>query len=184
VPDISRAILNVTEGDKMKQIEGAWLGKNSTCPESGSSISSNSLSLKSFWGLFLIAGLAALLALIIFIVSFVYRERNILRSSDSTASIWSRIENFFRIFIQRDSTSSTFRQSDLNDRNGISLPTMCAPSPSAYSVDTEYPANRSSASYYSSPNREAPQEVVIDTDQLTNRNQERPAALEIDHENN
>nr|TKS11786.1 glutamate receptor 2.8-like [Populus alba] len=162
VPDISRAILNVTEGDEMKQIEGAWFGEKSTCPESGSSISSNSLSLKSFWGLFLIAGLAALLALIIFIVSFVYRERNILRSSDSTASIWSRIENFFRIFIQRDSTSSTLRQSDRNDRNGISLPTMCAPSPSAYSVDTEYPANRSSASYDSSPNREVPQEVVID----------------------
>ncbi|KAG6770856.1 hypothetical protein POTOM_026555 [Populus tomentosa] len=162
VPDISRAILNVTEGDETKQIEGAWFGKKSTCPESGSSISSNSLSLKSFWGLFLIAGLAALLALIIFVVMFVYRERNVLRSSDSTASIWSRIENFFRIFIQRDSTSSTFRQSDPNDRNGISLPIMCAPSPSAYSVDTEYPANRSSASYDSSPNREAPQEEVID----------------------
>ncbi|KAL9363578.1 hypothetical protein Peur_046363 [Populus x canadensis] len=184
VSDIWRAILNVTEGDEMKQIEGAWFGKKSTCPESSPSISSNSLSLKSFWGLFLIAGLAALLALIIFVVMFVYRERNVLRSSDSTASIWSRIENFFRIFIQRDSTSSTFRQSDLNDRNGISLPTMCAPSPSDYSVNTEYPANRSSASYDSSPNREAPQEVVIDTDQLTNRNQERPAALEIDHENN
>ncbi|KAI5586810.1 hypothetical protein BDE02_06G237200 [Populus trichocarpa] len=164
VPDISRAILNVTEGDEMKQIEGAWFGKNSTCPESGSSISSNSLSLKSFWGLFLIAGLAALLALIIFIVMFVYRERNVLRSSDSTASIWSRIRNFFRIFIQRDSTSSTFRQSDPKDRNSIStLPTMRPPSPSAYSVDAEYPANRSSASYDSSPNREVPQDVVIDT---------------------
>ncbi|XP_061963598.1 glutamate receptor 2.8-like [Populus nigra] len=160
VPDISRAILNVTEGDEMKQIEGAWFGKKSTCPDSSPSISSNSLSLKSFWGLFLIAGLAALLALIIFVVMFVYRERNVLRSSDSTASIWSRIENFFRIFIQRDSTSSTFRQSDLKDRNGISLPPMCAPSPSDYSVHTEYPANRSSASYDSSPNREAPQEVV------------------------
>uniref|UniRef100_A0A2K2A8X8 Glutamate receptor n=2 Tax=Populus trichocarpa TaxID=3694 RepID=A0A2K2A8X8_POPTR len=163
VPDISRAILNVTEGDEMKQIEGAWFGKKSTCPESSSSISSNSLSLKSFWGLFLLAGLAALLALIIFIVMFVYRERNVLRSYDSTASIWSRIENFFRIFIQRDSTSSTFTQSDPNDRNSISLPPMRAPSPSADSVDAEYPANRSSASYDSSPNREVPLEVVIDT---------------------
>jgi ionotropic glutamate receptor len=105
-----------------------------------------------------------LLALIIFIVMFVYRERNVLRSSDSTASIWSRIRNFFRIFIQRDSTSSTFRQSDPKDRNSIStLPTMRPPSPSAYSVDAEYPANRSSASYDSSPNREVPQDVVIDT---------------------
>jgi len=32
-------------------------------------------------------------------------------------------------------------------------------------IQSKYPANRSSASYYSSPNREAPQELVIDTDQ-------------------
>ncbi|KAJ6745287.1 GLUTAMATE RECEPTOR 2.9 [Salix koriyanagi] len=127
-------------------------------------------------------GLAASLALIIFLVMFVYRERNVLRSYDSTASIWSRIENFFRIFIQRDSTSSTFRKSELNDRNGISLPTMCAPSPSAYSVHTEYPADQSSESYDSSPNRQASQEVVVDVGQLNNRNQERPTTLEIDHE--
>ncbi|KAJ6361215.1 hypothetical protein OIU78_001788 [Salix suchowensis] len=161
VPHMSRAILNVTEGDKMEKIEKAWFGEKSGCPESSTSISSNSLSLKSFWGLFLIAGLAASLALIIFLVMFVYRERNVLRSYDSTASIWSRIENFFRIFIQRDSTSSTFRKSELNDRNGISLPTMCAPSPSAYSVHTEYPADQSSESYDSSPNRQASQEMLV-----------------------
>ncbi|KAJ6329873.1 hypothetical protein OIU76_008656 [Salix suchowensis] len=158
VPHISRAILNVTEGDKMEQIENAWFRKNSR--------------------------LVASLALIIFLVMFVYRERNILRSYDSTASIWSRIENFFRIFIQRDSTSSTFRQSELNGRNGISMPPMCAPSPSAYSVHTEYLADQSSKSYDSSPNRQSSQEVVVaDNGQLTNQNQERPAALEIDHEN-
>ncbi|KAJ6697695.1 GLUTAMATE RECEPTOR 2.9 [Salix purpurea] len=179
VPHISRAILNVTEGDKMEKIENASFGKKSSCPESSTSISSNRLSLKSFWGLFLIAGLAASVALIIFLVMFVYRERNVLMSYDSTASIWSRIENFFRIFIQRDSTSSTYRKSELNGRNVISLP-----SPSAYSVHTEYPADQSSESYDSSPNRQSSQEVVVvDNGQLTNRNQERPAALEIDHEN-
>ncbi|CAK7354068.1 unnamed protein product [Dovyalis caffra] len=47
VPDVSRAILNVTEGDRMKQIEDAWFGKQSTCPVSSTSISSNSLSLKT-----------------------------------------------------------------------------------------------------------------------------------------
>ncbi|KAJ6745283.1 GLUTAMATE RECEPTOR 2.9 [Salix koriyanagi] len=179
VPHISRAILNVTEGDKMKQIENAWFGKKSSCPESSTSISSKRLSLKSFGGLFLIAGLAASLALIIFLVMFVYQERNVLRSYDSTASIWSRIENFFRIFIQRDSTSSTFRQSELNGKNVTSLP-----SPSAYSVHTEYPADQSSESYDSSPNRQASQEVVVvDNGQLTKRNQERLTTLEIDHEN-
>ncbi|KAJ6295288.1 hypothetical protein OIU78_023330 [Salix suchowensis] len=111
VPDISKAILNVTEGDQMKQIEDAWFGKRGSCPESSSSVSSNILSLKSFWGLFLIAGLAAFLALIIFFVMFVSRERRELRHSDPTAPIWDRTKTFFRVFIQRDSTS-------LNSRHG------------------------------------------------------------------
>ncbi|CAK7354102.1 unnamed protein product [Dovyalis caffra] len=183
VPDISRAILNVTEGEKMKQIEDAWFGKKSSCPDSSTSVSSNSISLDSFWGLFLIAGLAAFSALIIFVVMFVYRERRALRPSDSTASIWSRIKNFFTIFNQRDMTARTFRQSELNDRNGISQATMGVPTPSAYSVHAEFPADPSSAGYDSSPSRQAPQEGVIDIDQLTDQNQERPTALEIDHEN-
>ena len=150
----------------MKEIENAWFGKQSRCPDSSPWITSSSLSLKSFWGLFLIAGLAASLALVIFLVMFVYRERNVLRSYDSTASIWSRIENFFRIFIQRDSASSTSRKCELDDRNGISLPTMCVPSPSTYSVHREYPSDQSSESYDSSPNRQASQEVVVDADLL------------------
>ncbi|KAF9661998.1 hypothetical protein SADUNF_Sadunf18G0007500 [Salix dunnii] len=184
VPDISRAILNVTEGDQMKQIEDAWFGKRGSCPDSSSSVSSNILSLKSFWGLFLIAGLAAFLALIIFSVIFVYRERRDLSHSDPTASIWDRTKNFFRVFIRRDSTSLNSRQMELTDRNGINLPTIGVPSPSACSIHTQFPEDPSSTYYDSSPNRQTPQEVVINIEQLTNQNQERPAALKIDHENN
>ncbi|KAG6739158.1 hypothetical protein POTOM_056744 [Populus tomentosa] len=138
VPDVSRAVLNMTEGDEMKKIENAWFGKQSNCPDSSTSVTSNSLSLKSFWGLFLIAGVASLLALIIFMVMFVYKERKMLRPLNSRISIWSKIRNFFRIFIQRDLKSHTFRKSGLNDRNGTSLPSMGAPSPSASSVQTSY----------------------------------------------
>ncbi|XP_073262469.1 glutamate receptor 2.8-like [Populus alba] len=184
VPDISRAILNVTEGDKMKQIEDAWFGKKGSCPDSSTSVSSNTLSLKSFWGLFLIAGLAAFLALVIFIAMFVYRERRDLRPSDPTASTWDRTKNFFRIFIQRDSTSQISRQTELTDRNGISLPSMGVPSPAAFSVHRQFPEDPSSTDYDYSPNRQAPQEVVINIDQLPHQNQERPTALEIDPENN
>ncbi|KAG6739156.1 hypothetical protein POTOM_056742 [Populus tomentosa] len=131
VPDVSRAVLNMTEGDKMKEIENAWFGKQSNCPDSSNSVTSNSLSLKSFWGLFLITGVASLLALIIFMVMFVYKERKVLRPLNSRISIGSKVRNFFRIFIQRDLKSHTFRKSGLNDRNGSSLPSMGAPSPSA-----------------------------------------------------
>nr|XP_034890042.1 glutamate receptor 2.8-like [Populus alba] len=188
VPDVSRAVLNMTEGDKMKEIENAWFGKQSNCPDSSNSVTSNSLSLKSFWGLFLIAGVASLLALIIFMVMFVYKERKMLRPLNSRISIGSKVRNFFRIFIQRDLKSHTFRKSGLNDRNGSSLPSMDAPSPSASSVQTSYfpgDGDQSSTEFVdSSPDSQTSQEVVINIDQLTNPNQERLAAFEVEHDHN
>nr|XP_034890040.1 glutamate receptor 2.8-like [Populus alba] len=188
VPDVSRAVLNMTEGDQMKKIENAWFGKQSNCPDSSTSVTSNSLSLKSFWGLFLIAGVASLLALIIFIVMFVYKERKMLRPLNSRISIRSTVRNFFRIFIQRDLKSHTFRKSGLNDRKGTSLPSMGAPSPSASSVQTSYfpgDGDQSSTEFVDSrPDSQTSQEVVINIDQLTNPNQERLAAFEVEHDHN
>jgi ionotropic glutamate receptor len=69
VAEISRAILNVTQGEKMRTIEKAWF-KGGICLDSNVGISSNNLRLESFWGLFLIAGIASLLALLIFVIKF------------------------------------------------------------------------------------------------------------------
>ncbi|KAM6541994.1 hypothetical protein CsatB_006441 [Cannabis sativa] len=63
VPDISRAILKVTEGKKMKDMEDVWFKKDTNCPDPNNMFSSNSLGLESFWGLFLIGGVASSLAL-------------------------------------------------------------------------------------------------------------------------
>ena len=112
VADVSRAVLNVTEGDKMKEIEDAWLGTQSSCQESSTLVSSNSLSLKSFWGLFLITGIASISSLMIFTTIFVYEHRAVLlQPSDLRATAWSRVLVLFRIFIQMDLTSS---RSELN----------------------------------------------------------------------
>ncbi|KAG8374598.1 hypothetical protein BUALT_Bualt10G0012000 [Buddleja alternifolia] len=48
VPDVSRAILNVTEGKKMVEIENTWFWDNTKCPDSSTILSSNSLGLESF----------------------------------------------------------------------------------------------------------------------------------------
>ncbi|KAI9377954.1 hypothetical protein POPTR_018G012600v4 [Populus trichocarpa] len=163
VPDVSRAVLNMTEGDKMKEIENAWFGKQSNCPDSSNSVTSNSLSLKSFWGLFLIAGVASLLAIIIFMVMFVYKERKMFRPLNSRISVRSKVRNFFRIFIQRDLKSHTFRKSGLNDSKGTNLPSMGEPSPSAYSVQTiSFPGDgdqSSTKSVGSSPDCQTSQEA-------------------------
>ncbi|KAK0571500.1 hypothetical protein LWI29_017164 [Acer saccharum] len=138
VPDVSRAILNVTESEKMKEIEDAYFKKHVSCPDSSTLVSSNSLGLNSFWGLFLIAGIAAILALIIFMAIFVYEHGNVLKKSDPRTSIWTRIRVLSRIFISRDLSAHTFK-----DKSGIGV-TDHEPSP----IIHHYPANPSSYSHH------------------------------------
>ncbi|PRQ24185.1 putative periplasmic binding protein-like I [Rosa chinensis] len=116
VPDVSQAVLNVTEGEKILNIENKWFNKQeSNCQDSSNQpVSSNSLGLASFWGLFLIAGLASILALIIFIVCFLYEYRNMI-PSDSGASRWRRLQIMFEIFNRKDLDSHTFKTSRLRD---------------------------------------------------------------------
>nr|TKS00112.1 hypothetical protein D5086_0000186300 [Populus alba] len=179
VPDVSRAILNVTEEDKMKQIADAWFGKETSCPDSSTLISSNSLSLKSFGGLFLIAGIASLSALLIFTVKFVYQERRVLSPDDPRDSMWRRIQNLFIIFNERDLTAHTFRKNEVNDRSGINPPYAGEPSPLANSVHTEFPGDPPSSECDSTPNRQESQEFVIDIDQFNNPFEERRTAFDM-----
>ncbi|KAL3745661.1 hypothetical protein ACJRO7_014734 [Eucalyptus globulus] len=114
VPDISRAILNVTEGP-MTKTEKAWFTLETNCLDSTSSISSNSLGLDSFWGLFLIAGVVAVLALHIYMVMFVKRNWHVI--SSSSASLRQKIVALGRRFYERDINSHTFRESRFRDRS-------------------------------------------------------------------
>ncbi|KDP43923.1 hypothetical protein JCGZ_05390 [Jatropha curcas] len=125
--DVSRAILKVIVGEKGKEIEEKWFGKQLTCPYSSNSVPSSRLGLNSFWGLFLIAGVASLLSLIIYMAMFIHKNRGILITSDSNASLWSRILELLRIFKQKDFRSHTCRKSDENE-----------PSSSTYAMDTDF----------------------------------------------
>ncbi|XP_022855518.1 glutamate receptor 2.7-like [Olea europaea var. sylvestris] len=118
VADVSRAILNVTEGEKMTEIERAWFGGKSRCPDSYTSLFSdtNSLGLESFWGLFLIAGLAAFLALIIYVISFLHEHWTVLRCTDRDSSIWSKIVKLRRLFDDKH-LSFHSRNIELTGRN-------------------------------------------------------------------
>ncbi|KAB1223979.1 Glutamate receptor 2.3 [Morella rubra] len=72
VADFSRAILNFIEGNQTKGIEDFWLGPKKNCPDSNPQVSSGSLSLSSFSGLFLIAGVASVAALIFYVFKFLH----------------------------------------------------------------------------------------------------------------
>ncbi|PIN11779.1 Glutamate-gated kainate-type ion channel receptor subunit GluR5 [Handroanthus impetiginosus] len=104
VPDVSRAILNMAEGEKMERIKRQWFGEEEGCPDSRrTGIPSKSLTLDGFRGLFLIAGLSSSLALVIFLSKFFYQNRTIL-SSD--ASIKQKISVLARVFDEEKDISS------------------------------------------------------------------------------
>nr|CAB3454468.1 unnamed protein product [Digitaria exilis] len=63
--DLSTAILTLSENGNLQRIHDEWLS-GTECSADNNGSASNSLSLSSFWGLFLICGLACLLALVIF----------------------------------------------------------------------------------------------------------------------
>ncbi|KFK24274.1 hypothetical protein AALP_AAs46602U000200 [Arabis alpina] len=76
--DVSKAILSVTQGDEMQEIQNRWFKDQSQCPDQKTPHSSYRLSLSSFWGLFLIAGIASFLAFLVFVALFLYEHRHML----------------------------------------------------------------------------------------------------------
>jgi ionotropic glutamate receptor len=156
----------------MKTIEKTWF-KEAICLDSNTKISSNNnLGLESFWGLFLIAGVSSLLALLIFVITFICQNKHILLNNDPNTSVWQRVCILIRIFDQRDSNCHTFKKSvneikstnsrhqhNDDDLGGFetSLGTHCPPSPSSQT--------KSNISVYSdfSP------DIEMDVVQITNQ---------------
>lgn len=63
--DMSTAILALAENGDLQRIHDKWL-KQSTCSLESTELESNRLHLSSFWGLFLICGIACFMALLIY----------------------------------------------------------------------------------------------------------------------
>ncbi|KAM3375169.1 glutamate receptor 2.9 [Capsicum galapagoense] len=95
VPDISRAVLQVMEGELMNKIIQKWFGNETDCPQKDVMAIASSLTLDSFKGLFLIAGVSAGSALLLFLLTFLYHHREILGTDDSLAQKLSAIAKVF-----------------------------------------------------------------------------------------
>nr|CAD1832130.1 unnamed protein product [Ananas comosus var. bracteatus] len=65
--DLSTMILTLSENGELQRIHDKWL-VHKGCNSDNTDIESNRLSLKSFWGLFLICGLICVLSLILFFI--------------------------------------------------------------------------------------------------------------------
>ncbi|XP_038976101.1 glutamate receptor 2.9-like [Phoenix dactylifera] len=110
VPDVSRAVLSVTEGDIMTGIEKKWFGDQSASPSQSGSVSPASLDFQSFVGLFLITGAVSLLALLVFFAMFLYK--NWKGTTTSESSLWRKIVALAKYFDSKDLTSPTFKKKD------------------------------------------------------------------------
>lgn len=142
VSDVSRAILTVTEGEKYMRISEKWLGKEGTdCSlRSGTAITSDSysLTLESFQGLFLIAGLSSSIALIIYLFIFFRDNRQILASDGSILQKLTTMAKIFNVEKKKNNSSGSHTQTstelaDLHqpesiftsdDNEGFSTPTI------------------------------------------------------------
>ncbi|KAK6158773.1 hypothetical protein DH2020_006087 [Rehmannia glutinosa] len=77
VPHVSRAILQVTEGPKMVEIEKKWLGNDNKCPDPDSLRTPQSLGIESFWALFAVVGFFGVAVLVIYVIkSFFFENDN------------------------------------------------------------------------------------------------------------
>ncbi|KAI5342435.1 hypothetical protein L3X38_010310 [Prunus dulcis] len=73
--DLSQAVLNVTQGEVIMNTENKWYGVEKNCVyNSNPKVARYSLGLASFLDLFLIAGVASILALIICVASFLHNK--------------------------------------------------------------------------------------------------------------
>lgn len=64
--DLSTAILQLSENGDLQRIRDKWLSKNAACSSQNNQVDDSRLSLTSFWGLFLICGIACFLSLAVF----------------------------------------------------------------------------------------------------------------------
>ncbi|GKU99358.1 hypothetical protein SLEP1_g12220 [Rubroshorea leprosula] len=116
--DVSRAILEFIQSDRAEEIENP-LKRQPIC--STTSGSTNNLSLGSFWGLFLIVGVAGVLALLCYAIEFLYGQKDVWCKCDTGISMWKRILQVLRNFDQRDLTSQAFRQRELKEEGSIEV---------------------------------------------------------------
>ncbi|XP_076883979.1 glutamate receptor 2.7-like [Bidens hawaiensis] len=101
--DVSKAVLQVTE-EKVMNISSQWFVESANCTQqNGAKADSGRLMLESFKGPFLIAGVSSTSALLIFVLTFLYQNRQILVSQDPVSRKLVAMAKTFDVFMDDDS---------------------------------------------------------------------------------
>ncbi|KAG5529957.1 hypothetical protein RHGRI_030358 [Rhododendron griersonianum] len=91
--DMSTAILKLSENGELQRIHDKWL-MSSACSSQGAKLAADCLQLNSFAGLFIICGLACLLALLVYLVKMVGQYIRHYSREESESSGSSRSSHF------------------------------------------------------------------------------------------
>ncbi|MCL7051139.1 hypothetical protein MKW94_024526 [Papaver nudicaule] len=115
-PDISRTILSTREEGRTEQLKKGWFKSKKSCADHKDPYgSSNSLTLSSFWILFLITGICSALALIVFLTVFIYENKQILVDPSTTTR--NKVLNLLRKFCEHDENRLITYFEHCNDQN-------------------------------------------------------------------
>lgn len=108
VVDMSTAILMLSENGELQKIHDRWLNKKN-CSLQGAEQDSDQLQLKSFWGLFLICGIACFLALLVYFCSILRKFKRYLpeqsEPSCRSSSRSIRIQRFLSFVDEKEEES-------------------------------------------------------------------------------
>ncbi|MED6119246.1 hypothetical protein PIB30_009892 [Stylosanthes scabra] len=114
--DLSTAILQLSETGDLQRIHDKWM-TISSCSLDHSEIDSDRLQLKSFWGLFLLCGMACFLALVIHFVQIMVRMRHAPpppEAASNSSSISGRFQRFLSLIDEKEESP----RSERRKRNG------------------------------------------------------------------
>ncbi|GFZ00379.1 glutamate receptor 2 [Actinidia rufa] len=109
--DMSTAILTLSENGELQKIHDKWLNKK-VCGSLSSHLESDQLHLKSFWGLFLISGIACFLALLVYLCLMLRKFGRYFPelhdpSRNGSNSRSARVQTFFSFVDEKEEVSKT-----------------------------------------------------------------------------
>lgn len=111
--DLSTAILTLSENGDLQRIHDKWL-TTSACSSENTELESDRLHLKSFWGLYLLCGIACSLALLCYFIQIIIRYRQA-ASDDRISSVGAGSSHSKRI---QTLLSLIDEKEDLSRRDG------------------------------------------------------------------
>jgi len=106
---MSTAILKLSESGDLQRIRDKWLTRRA-CSSEGAKESIDRLELKSFWGLYLLIGMACFIALLCYVIRLIYRFSRHSNSNLEGSSFSSHLRSFLSFANKKEAEDTSQRQ--------------------------------------------------------------------------